>query len=363
MAPIFPGRFKPLMNPVLFSRRQFLGTTAAGLLIPKAQAAEPFELSFFVLGDTHYLANKDTPVELDPVSAEINAGLVRTVNELRGTAIPDVARAGSVGEPRGVIHVGDLIDTGDKSGPVFDTMKITELSHWQAAYGLNGEGGTLKYPVYEILGNHDAPHGDGLVRERLFERNKTRTGLTKLSANGLHYSWDWGPVHCVCLGLIVGEDQSVVRKRRFAALDSLEFLVEDLAEHVGDSGRPVVLVHHVDVARYGLPPEVPGPFEGKEWDPADVSAYYRTIRGYKIAAIFYGHTHTRNVFRWDGVNPKAETGLPVFNCDNSGHFKFDDQAFFHVTINERELLVREYKTTDRWQTGAWTPMSWSIPLA
>ncbi len=170
-------------------------------------------------------------------------------------------------------------------------------------------------------------------------------------------------MHFVCLGLIVGTDKTVDRKRRYAALDSLGFLIADLAEKVGDSGRPVVLIHHVDVARYTLPLDGPGPFENKEWDPADVQAFYEAIKAYRIAAIFYGHTHTRNIFRWDGRGTKGADGIAVFNCDNSGHFNSDEQSFFHVEMNERELLVREYHSEDRWETAAWTPLSWAVPLA
>ena len=170
-------------------------------------------------------------------------------------------------------------------------------------------------------------------------------------------------MHFVCLGIIVGSEKSVARKRKFAAMDSLDFLASDLAEKVGDSGRPVVLVHHVDLASNSLPLDGPGPFENRTWDPADVHAFYEAIKGYKIAAIFYGHTHTRNVFRWDGLNTKGKSGIAVFNNDNSGHYKFDEQAFFHVEMNERELVVREHKSQDRWKTAAWTPMSWTVPLA
>jgi cytolysin (calcineurin-like family phosphatase) len=353
------------MNVLPITRRRFLGTAAAataGLFTSRLRGAEPFRLSFFVCGDTHYLANAEKVSELDALSAETNAGLIRTLNELRGATIPATARAGNVGEPRGVIHVGDLIDSGNNDDEPHAAMQETEVRAWLAAYGLNGEGGALRYPVYEVHGNHDAPKGQGIVLPHLVERNRRRADVRSISPNGLHYSWDWGPVHFVCLGLIVGTEKSVTRQRHFAALDSLDFLRSNLAENVGDSGRPVVLVHHLDVARYSLPLDGPGPFENKEWDPADVHAYYETIRNYRVAAIFYGHTHTRNVFRWDGSPTKAPEGIPIFNCDNSGHFRFDEQAFFHVEMNERELVVREQKTEDRWRTATWTPTAWTVPL-
>ena len=353
------------MNASFITRRQFLGTTAAAtasLLATRARAIEPFAFNFFVIGDTHYFANAEKPGELDPISAQTNAGLVETLNRLRGTDIPAAARKGNVGEPRGIIHVGDLIDSGDNDDDAHKAMQQTEVRAWLDAYGLNGEDGVLKYPVYEVHGNHDAPHGEGILLPHLIERNRKRAGVSNISKNGMHYSWDWGPVHFVCLGLIVGEEKSVTRKRRFAAMDSLDFLAADLAEKVGDSGRPVVLAHHVDLARYSLPLDAPETFEGKEWDPADVHAYHEAIKRYKIAAIFYGHTHARNVFRWDGLNTKGAEGIAVFNNDNSAHFRMEDQAFLHVEMNERELIVREHKTPDRWKTAAWTPMSWTVPL-
>ena len=95
----------------MITRRHFLGTTAAAtasLLAPRSRGAEPYSLSFFVIGNTHYLANAEKRDELDPLSAATNAGLIETLNRLRGTAIPEDARAGNVGEPRGIIHVGDL---------------------------------------------------------------------------------------------------------------------------------------------------------------------------------------------------------------------------------------------------------------
>jgi hypothetical protein len=35
---------------------------------------------------------------------------------------------------------------------------------------------------------------------------------------------------------------------------------------------------------------------------------------------------------------------------------------FHVQISNNRLIVREYTTHDRWQSGAWTPQIWSKPI-
>ena len=295
----------------LQSRRSFLRTSAVAatsLALPRlrARAAAAPAFSFFVLGDTHFLADKDDPARMSPRSLPVCSALVDTFNRLPGTEIPAAARAGSVTAPSGVIHAGDLIDSGDKNGPGFALMQETEWANFAREYGLNGKDGRLKFPVYEIHGNHDSPHGGGLVLKNIAARNPRRPGVKNISANGLHYSWNWGNVHFVNLGLIVGTDRRVTRKRRYAALDSLEFLVGDLAKNVGTSGRPIVLTHHVDVARYTGPCVDNDELAlKKEWDPCDVRGFHEALKTYNITAIFYGHTHVRNVFLWDGFTPRA----------------------------------------------------------
>ena len=350
------------------SRRSFLRTSAVAatsLALPRlrARAAAAPAFSFFVLGDTHFLADKDDPARMSPRSLPVCSALVDTFNRLPGTEIPAAARAGSVTAPSGVIHAGDLIDSGDKNGPGFALMQETEWANFAREYGLNGKDGRLKFPVYEIHGNHDSPHGGGLVLKNIAARNPLRPGVKNISANGLHYSWDWGNVHFVNLGIIVGTNPRVTRKRRFAALDSLDFLVSDLAKNVGTSGRPIVLTHHVDIAgNTGPCLDDDAAALKRTWDPCDVRGFHEALKTYNIAAIFYGHTHVRNVFLWDGLTPRAKQGLSVFNTDNASHFNNDDQAFFYVEAHETELVIREYQTTDRWQTGAWTPQVWTAPL-
>ncbi len=97
----------------------------------------------------------------------------------------------------------------------------------------------------------------------------------------------------------------------------------------------------------------------KEWDPCDVQAYHRVLRPYQVAGIFYGHTHARNIFRWDGQSAKAATGRRVFNTDNASHFASDAQAFLYVEWTRGQLTVREYQTKDGWETGFFTPQVWS----
>ncbi|MFM2093529.1 MAG: hypothetical protein RIS70_653 [Planctomycetota bacterium] len=356
--------------PSLSNRRDFLGAVSgAGVVAlstsPRRLLSEEAgreKIAFFVVSDTHYLANREQPDQMDAASLDICGRLVETLNKLPGTEIPAEAGGGRIEMPRGVIHAGDLIDTGDKQGGVTGEMQKTEWAAFVADYGLTGTDGRLRWPIYEVHGNHDSPHGRGIAIEKIIERNQKRPDVTHRSSNGLHYSWDWGNVHFVNLGLIVGGDPAISRKRRYAALDSLEFLITDLREKVGDSGKPVIVTHHVDIARYTSECDLQVPAETKEWDPCDVQAFHRALKGYNVLAIFYGHTHARNVFRWDGRSAQATSGVSVFNTDNASHFGGDAQAFFYVEVADRSLTVREYQTKDRWHSGFFTPQVWQASL-
>jgi predicted phosphodiesterase len=360
------------------TRRRFLQltTTAAGVfaLRPAYSADSPTtdaqeKAAFFLVGDTHYLADKEKPEEMDAVSKENNARLIGWLNKLPGTEITAEAGGGKVADVRGVIHAGDCIDSGDKTGGPHPAMQKTELEAFAADWGLNGGDGKLRWPVREVWGNHDSPRGTGQFIERFSERNKARTGLAKVSPNGMHYSWDWNGVHFVNVGIVVGHVREIERPRPYATMESLDFLLGDLAEHVGDSGRPVVITHHVDVARYCLPVEDEKVLK-HEWDYADVAGYHGALKNYRVAAILYGHTHARRIFAWDGTPPKPAKpgeppakGIAVFNTDNAAHFKSETQALMYFEVSSKEIVAREFATADSWQTAAWTPQSWRFPLA
>ena len=349
------------------NRRQFLRqaslSTAALGLAPSAFAALPAKdtASFFLVGDTHYCADEKDHKKLKPATVDYNSRLLGWLNKLPGTPIPEPSGGGTVPEPHGVIHAGDMIDSGDK-GKAKQKMMETETAAWTKDWGLNGGDGKLRWPVREIHGNHDGPQGDTVMVREIIARNRRRKGLTNVSLNGLHYSWDWAGVHFVALGIVVGDAPEVTRKRRYAPLGSLPFLEQDLKEHVGKSGRPVVLVHHVDVHRYSVT-EPDEKVLKNEWDYGDVQAFYETIKPYRVAAGMCGHTHARRIVRWAGTkDEKDATGIPFLNNDNSGHFSWPAQAFLHVEVTPAELRVREFASKDGWLTGAWTPQVWKFPL-
>ena len=359
-----------MRNDLQFTRRQVLGSlagTSAALALGTTFAAEPAKsVAFALVGDTHYLANKESPDELFADSAAVTSQLISTLNSLPGKAISAEAGGGTVAALDGVIHAGDLIDTGDKSGGAHEKMQVTEFAAFERDFGLTGSDGKLKFPCYEVHGNHDAPRGTGLVVEGIQARNKKRPGVKNISTNGQHYSWDWGPaeskVHFINLGIVVGTPGDKENPRRYNPLDSLEFLQDDLQKNVGDSGRPVVITHHVDVQRYSTPCDTDPKNATKEWHPCDARGFHTAIAKYNVVAILYGHTHARNVLKWNGTQTRTEQGFDLFNVDNGAHFRSDAQAFFYFEISAKKLTVRELATTDRWQTSSWTPQVWARDL-
>ncbi len=235
-----------MSNYNLVNRRRFMRGTAAAAFVagvgsaPDARAAmlltEPATVSFFRSSDTHYCADAADPRKMNESSASYNAALVEQLNKLPGTAMPAEVGGGALAQPAGVIHVGDIVDNGDK-GPTKYSMAEREAAAFVSDWGLNGTEGRLRWAVREVHGNHDSPHGDGPMIGLIKQRNEGRDGLTNLSDNRLHYSWDWGDVHFVALGIVVGDAPLVTRKRRYAPLGSLPFLEQDLRTHVGSSGR------------------------------------------------------------------------------------------------------------------------------
>ena len=333
----------------------------SGIDNARGDFSESDTIGFFAIGDTHYFANERSTSELVDSSVVNCQGLIDTLNRLEGTPIPDLAGGGNVGSIRGVIHAGDIIDTGDKRGKIQESMQRREWDGYVADFGLTGTEGRLRYPVYEVHGNHDSPGGDGLAIEGLIERSKKRDVLSR-SSNGLHYSWSWGPVHLINLGIVVGQDRKIEQRRRYNPMDSLDFLIGDLQQHAADLSTPVLITHHVDVVRYSKPCDGSDTANlGLEWNPCDVQAYYQAIQKYNVLAILYGHTHVRNIQNWDGTAQKAQQGIPLLNIDNSSHFSGGNQAFFYIEIDRREMRVRECATKDSWATHYWTPSLWRFP--
>ena len=238
----------------------------------------------------------------DPQCSEERAVSIRAtiaeMNEITARRWPAAFGAEPVGCPRGVVVLGDLVEK---------TGRAVEWNRFAGDFGLDGTDGLLKYPVFEGWGNHDGP----AEREQIKKRNQVRLErklIQHISQNGLHYSWDWDGVHFVQLNLYPG----IHAEGRNDPMDSLDFLKTDLATQVGDSGRPVVLLHHYDLQNF------------KWWRAEEIRAYRDAIQPYRILLICHGHSGL-GVYTWNG-----------YDVINTGQ---TENGFFAVRITDRRLQL------------------------
>lgn len=251
---------------------------------------------------------------------DLNRATVEEMNRITELTWPDKLGGGAIGKPRGVVVLGDVIDDGDIAS---GTRKISgeQFQLFVADFGIDGSDALLKLPVFEGWGNHDGPpvgkekNGFSFQAE-LKKRNAIRKDkglISNLSANGLHYSWDWDDVHFVQLNIYPADQQREGLHYSPVWHDpqgSLAFLKQDLAEKVGKSGRPVVLMSHCG-------------FDTDWWTKEDWKAVYDAAKDFNVVLYLYGHSGT-GVRTWA---PEGET--KKWDCINDGQ---TDKGFFVIQI-------------------------------
>lgn len=221
----------------------------------KAQSTN--SLTFFVASDLHYGWPRQG-------SNLLQKQLVSQINATPGVAYPP-SLGGSVGQPRGVLLLGDLIEN----------QAAGNLAAFEKDWA-GTESKLINFPVFEGLGNHDMK--DTNSWPALKARNSLKTGLDGISSNGFHYSWTWDGIHFVMLNVSP------------AIQDGLSFLASDLRKQVGNSGMPVVLLQHYPVQA------------GKRWAEADIDAFFAVLKGYNVLCIVHGHTHSPRAYKARGID-------------------------------------------------------------
>jgi cytolysin (calcineurin-like family phosphatase) len=303
-----------LRNCVLF---------AAAVIIGIACTAFGRDVSFFVAADLHYGQDQAKNNE------KHNKKAIALMNKLPGTAFPE-SDFGTVQKPRGVLVAGDLTDNG--SGVSFDGKSSETHMFDGFVDDYPVEGGTgihIHYPVYEGYGNHDVQKQTGdAVLKGIASRNKNRGTPVNVSGNGLHYSWDWDDVHFVNINVYAGGAGD--------ARDSLFFLEKDLADRVGDSGKPVVILQHYGFDKLSTNDEW--------WKQAERDAFYAVIKKYKIIAIFTGHEHLCHRVLQDGISNFV---APKTRGDKG------TDGILAVRILDKKMIVAQRRLDGTWD-NVWT---------
>ena len=306
-------------------------------LTAHARADEP--LTFIVTSDSHYEAVEK--VERN----DRNLVTIERMNQITSAEWPAKLGGGPIGEPRGVLALGDLIDDGDKVGE-------TEIQwqHFVDQFGLDGTDGKLKYPVFEGFGNHDGPPAPFIKQKRSVQaevkrRNAVRLEkklITRVSENGLHYSWDWNGVHFVQTNLYPADRQNSAVRYSLPWHDpqlALTFVKEDLASQVGDSGRPVIIVAHCG-------------FDTNWWVAEDWVNFYRAVEPYNVIAFFHGHTGT-GVRQW-----KPDPASKPLDVVNTGQ---TEKGFFLVELSETKMRLAYHVKRDATVIDA-PEWEWRYPM-
>jgi cytolysin (calcineurin-like family phosphatase) len=261
----------------------FVGVALLWTLAARAADKPMRDVTFISTSDPHYReAERKANTERD------HATLLE-INEIAKRTWPETLGGDAIQPPRGVLMLGDCIDDGDRviNGKL---VSAEQFQAFVADVGLDGTDGVLKFPVFETWGNHDGPpegkEKNGFsFQAHLKQRNLARKAkglISNLSENRLHYSWDWDDVHFVSLGIYAADKQREGVRYSPVWHDpqmALAFLRKDLADKVGQSGHPVVLMCHCGV-------------DTDWWVPADWKEFYDAAKGYNVVLYLYGHSGT-----------------------------------------------------------------------
>jgi 3',5'-cyclic AMP phosphodiesterase CpdA len=266
--------------------------------------APPADVAFLFSSDPHIgVAHpKANPPFTAADTEQRNREVLEDMQALPGKHLPAIARLppglDPLPKPRGLILAGDLTDH----------CASEEWTSFAAIFPVTGQA--LPWPVFESLGNHDGKV-TGPVRAGIRERNRKRQEaglLDAVSPNGLHYSWTWGGIHFVSLGLYAGDLPDPTSKfspESNAPEMSLEFLKQDLAARVGTSGRPVICMHH-----YGF--DAGMSLGWRWWTERERRAYYEALKPYNVIAILHGHSHAAARYTWPDAAVDAKEVRAVF---------------------------------------------------
>ena len=301
-----------------------------------------------ILGDTQYLAEeRKDPEKLNPLSEEARQRLIEKIKNI------DEIFPNSKKSIEGVIILGDLIDSADKNGKMYESMQKFEWDKFLEDFSVDGKNSNIPYPSYELNGNHDGPQSEGFIIDDIKKRNKKRVNLKSISKNGIQYSWEVNGVLFINLGMFAGREEKRKEKHHYAAKSSLDFLELELKRHAS-KGQPVIVSHHLHLQA--------GDYD---WPDEDLKEYFSILKEYNVIAILHGHTHgsPSRFYYWNGdkiynkSSKESKRQLLVIDADDCCAAKlYNGKAvgLFHsmviCEIKEKSIIFEAAYSKDNWKT-------------
>lgn len=265
------------------------------------------------------------------------AGTEQTIdmmNDLPGAAFPF---GGVVEEPVGVITAGDLVDDIDNP----DNWAL-----YKTFFDPEGRA-RLRFPVFDGQGNHDVdvrrqPFGVfNATQLEFIERNRRRPGRFVFDEHAYHYSWEWGGVRFVQLNIFPGNAHRFVYNGEATGNDpknSLDFLRDVLASHVGDSAQPVVAIWHYGLRGWG---------REMWWLEEDLDSLAAVLQGYNVLLLLHGHEHRYERYQWRGYDVIMAPSTQYDRDPATPDAPSRPKGFLVFRITEDELQLG-YRTPEGW---------------
>jgi hypothetical protein len=259
--------------------------------------------------------------------------------------------AGVVAPPRGLFILGDLTDGHKEQG-----VQEEQWNDFARLFPAEGVPfGDRRVPAFALAGNHDGDPS-GPTRKGLVERNREglRAGrIGEISSNGAHFALDRDGVHIVCLNLCPADGTDAETPFKYGKPGpgswndpegALSFLADYLRRRVGDSGEPVVLMHHYGFDGFSLN-------DWNWWTPRQRKALHDLLGGYNIAAIFQGHDHHAAHYRWPDPKLHPADVERFFGADARGdHRQYDilscGSVCWVVRIRGDRMIAAHFRSPD-----------------
>jgi cytolysin (calcineurin-like family phosphatase) len=285
-------------------------TSAVNCDLPQASGAAPqlrlYQNGGATPGDTFF-----TSTDLHFGSTTVsNADHVRQVRFMNQFANSGRHWPAGVGFPDEAIHApAAIITTGDN---VHDGQQ-DEVGAYRLLFEQSWISESNKLPVLLGLGNHDVGNDcyKNNCAQRMFDyvREQAVGGVGSIDDGSRNYSWDWNGVHFLQLNKWAGDTQLGSGANGTTHDAGLAWLVNDLANNVGNSGRPVVIFQHfgLDPFSTGEPPNTNDPW----WTAGQRLQFWNLIRTYNVIGMFTGHIHSTGIYDFT-----EDDGLPSRHIDD-----------------------------------------------